>query len=327
MNVLYGCDDNYAPYTGVSMTSLFENNKAEDSINVYLAAVNISESNILLLKGTAQKYNRNLVILDTNQAIAQITEYKCNTWNGSLATWLRFFVLEQIPDDVEKLLWLDSDTIINGSLSELFQTDIEDFPICAAFDSICYRERFRLGLTENQPYFNAGVILFNLKLWRQDALLDKMMNHLRIHVQNYAANDQDLLNDYFRGQIKVISNRFNFQGIHLAYSPKQYFRSYKWLPGTYYTPEEVVYAEQNKIVIHYFRFLGDYPWVKGNIHPARSYYLKYKAISPWADEKDIVKHRAPVFIAERFLYRILPRGVFLAIFQAYTNRNCPKSPL
>ena len=40
INVLYGCDDNYAPYTGISMTSLFENNQSEEIV-VYLAAMNI----------------------------------------------------------------------------------------------------------------------------------------------------------------------------------------------------------------------------------------------------------------------------------------------
>ena len=43
LNVLYGCDDNYAPYTGVSLLSLFENNKDIEEITIYLAAMNFSE--------------------------------------------------------------------------------------------------------------------------------------------------------------------------------------------------------------------------------------------------------------------------------------------
>ena len=46
LNVLYGCDDNYAPYTGVSLLSLFENNKDIEEITIYLASMNFSEVNL-----------------------------------------------------------------------------------------------------------------------------------------------------------------------------------------------------------------------------------------------------------------------------------------
>ena len=46
LNILYGCDDNYAPYTGISMTSLFENNRDIEEITVYFAAMDCSRENL-----------------------------------------------------------------------------------------------------------------------------------------------------------------------------------------------------------------------------------------------------------------------------------------
>ena len=45
LNILYQCDDNYAPYTGVSMSSLFRRNKNIEEINIYILDDGISEEN------------------------------------------------------------------------------------------------------------------------------------------------------------------------------------------------------------------------------------------------------------------------------------------
>lgn len=223
LNVLYGCDDNYAPYTGVSLLSLFENNKDIEEITIYLAAMNFSEVNLSKFRRLAEQYGRKLVVQDTERAQEYMKTYQCKGWNGSLATWLRFFVLEQIPEDVNRLLWIDSDTIVNGSLRDLIEIPLEGYPVAAVCDSVCYWERFRLGIAKSEPYFNAGVILFNLPVWQGNDVLGKMMEHLEKYVQYYKANDQDLLNDFFKGQILKLPMRYNLQGFQLGYPIRTYF--------------------------------------------------------------------------------------------------------
>ena len=238
LNVLYGCDDNYAPYTGVSLLSLFENNKDIEEITIYLAAMNFSEVNLSKFRRLAEQYGRKLVVLDTERAQEYMKTYQCKGWNGSLATWLRFFVLEQIPEDVNRLLWIDSDTIVNGSLRDLIEIPLEGYPVAAVCDSVCYWERFRLGIAKSEPYFNAGVILFNLPVWQGNDVLGKMMEHLEKYVQYYKANDQDLLNDFFKGQILKLPMRYNLQGFQLGYPIRTYFSVYHWDESAYYTQDE-----------------------------------------------------------------------------------------
>lgn len=328
LHILYGCDDNYAPYTGISMTSLFENSKDVDEITVYLAGQGIKQENRKRFLELAGQYGRKLIFLDTDEAMAKMQEYHCQGWNGSLATWLRFFVLDQIPEDVGQLLWLDSDTIVCESLAPLCGLDMEGYAAACVCDAICYRERYRLGFGEDDPYFNAGVIDFNLKYWREHETLEKMFRHLGQNVGRYKLNDQDMLNDCLRGAIYKLPPQYNLQGFHLGYTPEQYFRVYPWTEKAYYKPEQIAKAIAEPRVVHFFRFLGDYPWRAGNnLHPAKALYEKWKEKSLWADTPSTPPQDAAAFRAEKFLYRALPKEAFLRIFCWFTNRGLPKAPV
>ena len=64
LNILYACDNNYAPYTGISMYSLFENNRDIPHICVYLVEDNVNEENKARWQGLAEAYGRELVLID-----------------------------------------------------------------------------------------------------------------------------------------------------------------------------------------------------------------------------------------------------------------------
>lgn len=328
LDVLYGCDNKYAPYTGISMLSLLENNKNMDEITIYLAAMKISNENIAKFNEIASRYNRKLVVLDTKKAFDEIKKFRCKGWNGSLATWLRFFVLEQIPKDVDRLLWLDSDTIIVDSLQELISLDLGDYPIACVCDSVCYFERFRLGINKDESYYNAGVILFNLSLWREKQVLYSMMEFLPKHIEYYKANDQDLLNDFFRGRILRLSLKYNVQGFQMAYPVSVYFKIYPWHSSAYYGREEVQIALKQPCVIHFFRFLGDYPWenARNNYHPSRNLFIFWKNKSPWKEYNEKRKKERFTFYIEKVLYKVLPKRLFLSIFAFISNIGVPKKP-
>ena len=327
LNVLYGCDENYAPYTGVSITSLLENNKHLDVIRIYVAAQGFSEQSRERMTLLAGQYGREIIFLNTEKAEAQIQNYHCKGWNGSLATWLRFFVLEQLPDSIDRVLWLDSDTIVCGDLSKLCAFDFEGAPIACVCDSICYYERFRLGFGYAEPYFNAGVISFNLQYWRENNTLDQMFSHLKDHVSKYRLNDQDLLNDFFRGNIKKLDPIYNCQGTLQAYAKKGYWKVYPWKEEAFYLPETALYAVDHPVVIHFFRFLGDYPWQQGrNYHPDRELYNTWKQRSPWKDHCGMPPRKEMLFKIEKLLYVMLPKQIFLRIFSFVTNRELPKCP-
>lgn len=311
LNVLYQFDENYAPYAGVSMTTLFENSKDIEELTVYLATEKVSEENTKKLAQLAQSYGRTLVYLDTSMIYDRIKKVGVNSWNGSLATWMKMFVMGSVPDCVDQLLYIDSDTLIPGSLRELAELDLGDAPVAAVIDSSSRTSRERLHM--KTPYCNAGVIYFNLKYWRAHDTERKMLEHLQKHVAEYPVNDQDLLNDFFRNQIYILPLRFNFQGMHFFYKDSVYFPVFGWEKGMYYTPEQIEAARRNTGIIHFFRFCGEYPWEEENIHACRGLYEQALEKSLWAGHRCPKKKLAPVYRVEKILYRVLPQKLFLKI--------------
>lgn len=327
LSVLYGCDNGYAPYTGVAMTSLLENNRNLEDLTIYLASMNIAQENLQKFQHLVATYGRKFVVLDTQKAEQKIRAYNCQGWNESLATWLRFFVLDQIPPEEDRILWLDSDTVVQQSLRPLAALPLEGVPLAAVGDSLSYYCRFRLGFGYDDPYFNAGVLLFNLDLWRREHILDDMMHHLEQNIVRYELNDQDLLNDYFRGRILKLPQKYNVQGFLAGYRPRDYYRVYPWTVPAYYTPEHTRQALADPVIIHFFRYLGDYPWTAGdNRHPYKALYREWCSRSLWKDVPPAPRRRELSFRIEKVLYQWLPRRAFLTVFRLYINRHLPHKP-
>ena len=314
LNVLYQFDDKYAPYAGISMYSLFENNQNIESLNVYCAAMDVSDENFQLLIENAEKYNRKIVFLDTEKAIEQIKAFNVKEWNGSLATWMKIFVIEDLIGKIDSLLYIDCDTLVLGNLVELCNFDFGNKAMAAVVDAIGFEHLRRLEITENKYYFNAGIMFFNLKYFQEHGnFYEKMLEHLRKNIYRYPVNDQDLLNDYFKQNIKKMNLEYNFQGIHYIYNDGAYLKVYG--KYDYYTKEEIAHAHDEVKILHFLRALGNYPWEKDNIHPLRNLFEEWKEKSLWKDVPPVNKKKTMFFKIEIILYKCLPNFIFLKLFK------------
>ena len=72
MNVLYQCDDRYAAVTGVSLTSLLENNRDWEEIRIYLIDDRVREENRKKFELLAQRYGRTIAFLDMGSISARL---------------------------------------------------------------------------------------------------------------------------------------------------------------------------------------------------------------------------------------------------------------
>lgn len=312
LNVLYQFDQNYMVPAGVSITTLLRNNQDIEDLTVYLAVKDVRQEDLDRLGVLSKEYGRPFVYLNTDSIYEELEKIGAGSWNGSLATWLKMFVLDEIPKSVDQLLYLDSDVLVRGSLKELADMDLEGYAAGAVIDSNVRYSRDRLKL--KQPYVNAGVIYFNLKEFRKHDLQKKMLRHLEENIDRYPINDQDLLNDFFRGHILLLDPRYNFQMPHMLYSDQTYFSAYRWPEGGYYSEEALSEAREDKKIVHFLRFIGDYPWMEGNLHPCKQMFEDEVSESLWNDVyQPAVKKRNLLFRIERFLFRILPKRWFLEI--------------
>ena len=86
--------------------------------------------------------------------------------------------------------------------------------------------------------FNGGVILFDMKTWRDQRCEERITDHIKNVRSHYMAPDQDILNIVLKGQIKVLDIKYNLQPFHMVYSFDQYKRFFG--QPRYYNKKRVV---------------------------------------------------------------------------------------
>lgn len=320
MNVLYQFNEKYAPYAGVSITSLFENNKNVKSISIYILGEELSDESINRFNILAQQYGRKIYFVDTNKMIDTMKNLNMPTYRGSFAANMRLFISE-IPDINGRLLYMDADTIVTGELASIYDSDIKS--VGMVYDTLSCNHKYDIGLNKDDGYFNSGVILYDLTKWKEKDYTKQIVNHVQNVRAQYPSPDQDLLNVVLRGDIEVLPASCNYQP-HLRVYPYDVFMKI-FKPYPFYSRNEVEEAGKNPVIMHAFRYIGEFPWHKNNLHPFNDIFDYYLGLSPW---KDYIKESAEgglVSTVERILYKILPKAVFLRLFKIMHRRFFKKA--
>lgn len=320
INVLYHFNDKYAPFAGTSMTSLFENNRHLE-MRVFIMGEGISRKNLEKFEALSEQYQRKLVFLDTDHLIKMMQSINMPNYRGSYAANMRLFVADILPDDVDRLVYFDSDTVIVGKLDEIENMDLQDYPIAMVIDSLGFAHKKELKIEGN--YYNSGTIIYQMNIWRREMFTYKIIEHIKKVRSHYPMPDQDLLNIVCENRIKTLSPKYNLQPIHVVFPWKVYYRFYG--KNGYYSSQEVEEAQKAPVVYHFFRFCGEFPWDKNCVHPDEEIFDKYLKMSPW---KDYVKVKADLslpFKIERIMYKYLPKIVFIFAFEQAHKRMVHKA--
>jgi lipopolysaccharide biosynthesis glycosyltransferase len=85
------------------------------------------------------------------------------------------FIPYFIPEEYEKVIYMDVDMIVNDDISKLWQTNLNEYAIAAVTDvriryfgnSQAVKNYKQLGFDENTKYFNTGILLMNTRTWRE----------------------------------------------------------------------------------------------------------------------------------------------------------------
>lgn len=315
LNILYQFNEKYAAYAGVSIFSLLENNRNAEQINIYIIEEKLSDPSRRKITEMIESYGRKVFWTKGEELIDVIKELGIPTYRGSYATNLKMFFPLYLENDVEKLLYIDSDTLVLDDLQPLFKLDLNGKPLGMALDSLAVRHKSYLGLSKNDSYYNAGIMLFDVASWKKHKCTKKIVDHAKNVRAHYMAPDQDLINVALHEMIEQIDIRYNLQPIHYRYSYRLYHRF--WKQPDYYNRQETEAAVQKPAIVHFFRFLGEFPWHKDSRHPYADLYRSYLNKSPWREENPVsVPQNSFVFRTERWMYRHFPDLFFMFIFRA-----------
>lgn len=285
MTVVYTCDNNFVWIMGISMISLFENNKGMKDLVVYLLGDNVNEENKKILSSIAKKYDRECLFVDVPDLNIP-KSLTSNRWPKSAFT--RMFAGELMPIGIHQILYLDCDIIVKDSIAPLESYDTGSYAVTAVKDCVSKQYKKKIGIDEKDSYVNAGVLLMNLDKMRELDIRKMMANFVDSHKGLVSYADQDILNGMFRGKFGVLPPEYDVMTQMCAYTYRQILQYRR--PSSYYLKEEIEHAQQNPIIIHYTTcMLNIRPWCKGSKHPCASEFDKYQRMSPWADvpKKDV----------------------------------------
>lgn len=184
----------------------------------------------------------------------------------SLASYNRIFLSSLINQSIDKIIYLDCDIIITGSIKELINCDISNHYLAASREIIDLSDQKRLNLKINDYYFNAGVMIINLKKWREDKVENQLINFICSSSEKIKYWDQDVLNYCFKNKWLRLNPNLNLT--HFYFFPD-------FFPPSYFELNDEKYNEyvSNPIVIHFTS--RNKPWMPRCNHPKRDLYHKY----------------------------------------------------
>lgn len=323
LNILYTADRNYIPFTGVSMFSLLKNNAEAKRIRIYAVLDNVDNENKSKLKMVATEFNRELIIIDAEKLNQKLDILGIPKYRGTHSANYRLFFELFVDSDVDMLLYIDSDTIICDSLKSIAVLDFSNFCAGMVLDELGNKYKHLIGFSQSDYYFNSGFIAINVPQWKKNNCTELIEKHIKTSRAKYCNPDQDLLNIVLKNKIKLLPPEYNFQPFHRVYSDKSFNAVYGF--KNYYNQIEIENARKCPIVLHTYRFLGEFPWHKDNMHPDNNIFDEYISKTSWANYiKKKTLNNSFLFKLERVLYKILPNIIFLALFSILQEKSFKK---
>ncbi|MCL2078352.1 MAG: glycosyltransferase family 8 protein [Oscillospiraceae bacterium] len=280
MNIVYVFDNLYAEVTGISILSLFENNKDADEINVYAVCDSVTDINKQRLTGISESYGRKIIFLDApdvEKIVGTAIEID-NHW--SLATYYRLFISSLLPHDMKKIIYIDGDTTIQSSLSELWGMEQGKNVISGVrARRFPYHSRNqKIFLKSDDIYINAGVMLINLDLWRHYGVEEKFIKFMKLMDGNTRFKDQCIINSVLNGYIGTIDPAYNYWHFHINSEREIHPKDLKRV--------REITQNNNQVIVHYLRIQQKIDKAESGLDAPdilyfRNDWYKWREMSPW----------------------------------------------
>ena len=317
MNILLASDDNYAPLLGVTIYSLLKNNDKDfNEINIFVLDDGISNMNKDKLYDISKNFKCNVVLSFIQyDDISKVLNMDIKA-TRSLSTFARLFATSLLDDSIDKILYMDCDALVVDSLKELWEIDISDYE-CAAVADACptYVNSF-LNLPEDETHFNAGLLLINLKKWRENNLEKKFLDFIIENNGEVFHNDQGVINVICKNNILKLHPKYNILAPFFDVSYEDVLKFYDI--DNYYSKEIVEDAVTNPVFIHLTQFVNGRPWfTNATKHPLRKLFDSYVNETPFKEDVYVKDNRRLRGKFLSFTYKYLPYSWICLMFRIY----------
>ena len=304
MNILFSSDDNYARHMGVAIYSILLHNADVEMIRFFVIDNRISQPNIEKLKSVVHGFkNADISFFPFDKYENQL--HLNLTWPISLSSYARLFIGEVLPEEIDRVIYMDCDIVVDGSLKELWDEDLKDNCLGAIQDIVPYKTKTAVGLLPNQPYFNAGVLLIDMTRWRKRFIGKQCLSFIESHEGRISHHDQGVLNGILCEQCKRLTLKYNVMTIHFILPQYKITRLFKD-EAVFYDAVEIEEAVNNPFILHFTPSLTNRPWERNCCHPLRYKYCQLLLNTPWG-KMPLVKSNNPWYVhLFNLRFRFLP---------------------
>lgn len=309
MNIVYSSDDKFLRHIYISIMSLLETQSVSNKLNIYLIDNNISYANKKNLNELVKKYGNKITYLSFEKIKDELDGV--SPWGDSLSAYARLFLARYIF--VDKILYLDGDTVVQNDLTELFELDISNYYFAAVQDTAGKAYREQVGIIGKDKYINSGVMLINLKKWREEKIDDAFLRFIRKYDGNVPCCDQGTLNGVCKGKIMFLPPKYNLMTPMLTFKSNEIRKLFD-IPE-YYFENELIEAIQNPVCIHYVGGFFVRPWYINSNHPKKDIYRAYMSKSPWINLYFPKERLGSRTLFMKLTYKLLPFSIFIMLYR------------
>ncbi|MEI0581571.1 glycosyltransferase family 8 protein [Brachyspira pilosicoli] len=279
--IVFAINDSYIKQIVTVLTSIIDNFSNENKLEINILERNLSDEN----KKIISKFNNSNIEINyinmnnVNMNLEKFMDIREHYNYISIETYYRFFISELFPN-YDKVIYLDADIIVLEDISKLYNIDIENYLAGVVFDmnidlvlarewliskGVTLKEYFEKTLNKTTTnYFNAGVLLLNLKKIREDNIAEKLWKFAE-EKSPLEFQDQDVLNAVFENNVKYIDRRWNI------------FKDVQWYLRDHpdkNSKDKIKEISKNPFIVHYIGI--NKPWEYNNI-----YYYDYYFLDDW----------------------------------------------
>ena len=302
LNVIFASDDNYASFLSISLISLIEHNQKDfDKINIYILDDGISDKNKSKVMTLLKDYPCSISFIETkrlDEMNFNVLGLERNLNESSLTTYARLFMSTLLPKSIDKILYLDCDSLIVGSYKDLWNIDISNYYCAGVLDGINTSVKEALGFKKEDIYVNAGFLLVNLKKWREDSVEEKFIRFMDENQHRFYQHDQGVLNNVFKDKILIVDPKYNLQ-IYFQTLDYDLARKFTCIETEYYTKEIVDNARENPVFLHFCGPNYDRPWYNKD-HP---YAEMYNCYAEKVDCNEIIEYLDGLPLKAKIFYK------------------------
>lgn len=273
MEFLYATDENFVHVLATSIYSLLKLHEYR-MINIRVVLdQNVTQASRTLLKDIGKKFGKNISFIDMPD-FDRLTNVSLDIKRYSMSMFSRLMADTLLPQSVERIIYLDADTLICDDLYPLWAADIGGKVIGAVndFRSIAYCRN--LGIRRENCYINSGVLLIDLKKYRSHHCEQRLLQALSRLNGMLEFPDNDLICKVLQDEIALIPMRFNM----ISAVKMSTYKQLRWMrhPAVNVPKEMYDISKCKPAIIHFTTFfmMHGRPWIAGCNHPDTQRYIQ-----------------------------------------------------